>query len=143
IALVVSNPDSSMRLSAFPFHELEQLERSGSSYGLGTALYAEFATEVQNVLLDRVDTEDEVIGDLAVGRAIDQQAQHLALTLREELEQQTGAMGSPSHLLARSFQQGHHIPWCDLVCIGLMQQDQHRCPFIEEEADIALWLGQY
>src|SRR5215471_17019702 len=99
-----------MRLSAFLYipaeqvecasvSELEQLERSGSGYGLGTALYAKFATEVQNVLLDRVDTEDEVIGDLAVGRALYQQAQHLALPLREELYQQTGAMGSPSHLL--------------------------------------------
>jgi len=66
------------------------------------ALHVELAADIEDVFFHRVDVEDEVTGDLAVGRAIYQQAQHLALTCREGVPQLIGAgggaMGSPSHL---------------------------------------------
>ncbi len=46
-------------------------------------LHVELATDIEDVFFHRVDTEDEVISDLAVGRAIYHQAQHLALPSSE------------------------------------------------------------
>ena len=49
------------------------MEPPGFDNSLGTALHAQLAAEVQDVFLDRVYTEDKVLGDLAVGRSIQQQ----------------------------------------------------------------------
>ncbi len=70
---------------------LQQGECSGTNDGLGAALHAQFATEVIDVPLDRVHTQHEVLGNLAVGGTFQQQAQHLALALSERFHQRIGA----------------------------------------------------
>ena len=52
---------------------------------LRAALHVELATDIEDVFFHRVDAQDEVLGDLAVGCAIYQQAQHFPLPLCEEL----------------------------------------------------------
>ncbi len=51
---------------------LQQVECPGPDDGLCAALHAEFATDVVDVLLDRVHTQDEATSDLAVGGALKQ-----------------------------------------------------------------------
>ena len=64
---------------------LEEMEDSGPSNGLCAALYPKFATEVVDVPLHRVHAQHKAAGDLAVGGALQQQAQDLALTLGQRL----------------------------------------------------------
>jgi len=45
---------------------LQEVEAPGLRDGLGTALHCQFAADMQNMLLDRVDTEYQPRGDLAV-----------------------------------------------------------------------------
>ena len=71
--------------------ELQEVEIPGTDDGLRAALHPEFATEVIDVPLDRVHTQHEALGDLAVGGALKQQAQHLALALGERFHKRTGA----------------------------------------------------
>ena len=63
--------------------QLEQCERSGFRSSLSTALPAQFATEMQDVQLARVHTEDKKYGDLTFGYAIYQQTQHRVLASSE------------------------------------------------------------
>ncbi len=56
-----------------PHLPLQEMKPPGFGNSLGAALHAQLAAEVQDVFLDRVHTEDEVLGDLTVGRAIQQQ----------------------------------------------------------------------
>jgi hypothetical protein len=42
------------------------MQSSVTDDGLCSALYPEFATEVIDVSLDRIHTQDELLGDLAV-----------------------------------------------------------------------------
>ena len=56
-----------------PHTLLQEIECPGTGNSLGAALHAQLAAEVQDVFLDRVHTEDEVLGDLTVGRALQQQ----------------------------------------------------------------------
>src|SRR5712692_7699282 len=49
---------------------LQKTGRSRFHDDLSAAAYAEFSTNVQDVFLDRVDTEDEVTGNLPVGGTI-------------------------------------------------------------------------
>jgi hypothetical protein len=70
---------------------LQEVEGPCSGNGLCAALHSQFATEVINVPLDRIDTEDKATGDLAVGSAFQQQAQHLALALSQRFSKRTGA----------------------------------------------------
>ena len=70
---------------------LQQGECSGTNDGLRAALHSQFATEVIDVPLDRVHTQDEALGNLAVGGAFKQQSQHLALALRERFHKRIGA----------------------------------------------------
>jgi hypothetical protein len=51
---------------------------------LSAASYIEFATDVQDVLLDGVHTEDEVMGNLPVGSSIQEQLQDFAFTCCEQ-----------------------------------------------------------
>ena len=46
--------------------ELQEVEDPGTGDDLRAALHAEFATEVIDVSLDRIHTQDELLGDLAV-----------------------------------------------------------------------------
>jgi hypothetical protein len=50
------------------------LELSCFGDSLGATLHVELATEIEDVFLHRVDAQDQVLGDLAVGCALDQQA---------------------------------------------------------------------
>ena len=52
---------------------LQEVECPGEGYGLGAALHPQFAAEVQDMFFDGVHAEDEVLGDLPVGRAIHEQ----------------------------------------------------------------------
>jgi hypothetical protein len=60
---------------------LQEVEVLGTDDCLCAALHPEFATEVIDVPLHRVHTQDEAIGDLAVGVTFKEQSQHLALAL--------------------------------------------------------------
>ena len=71
--------------------ELQEVESPGTDDGLRAALHPQFATEVIDVPLDRVHTQDEATGDLAVGGTLQQQSQHVALTLGERFHKRTGA----------------------------------------------------
>jgi len=62
---------------------LEEVECPGAGNGLRATLHTQFATEVQNVFLDRVDAQYQGGCDLAVGCAIHEQPQHLALACSE------------------------------------------------------------
>ncbi len=62
--------------------ELQEAESPGTDDRLRTALHPEFATEVIDVPLDRVHTQDEALSDLAVGGTFKEQPQHLALGQR-------------------------------------------------------------
>src|SRR5579859_6502528 len=59
---------------------LQDVQYSDFGDGMRAALHVELATDIEDVFFHCVDAEDEVIGDLAVGRAIHEQPQHLALT---------------------------------------------------------------
>ena len=52
---------------------LHEVAVPGMDDGLCAALHAEFATDVIDVPLDRVHTQNEAVGDLTVGRALKQQ----------------------------------------------------------------------
>ena len=70
---------------------LEETECSGFDDDLRTALHLQFAADVRNVLFRRMHTDDEVTGDLAVGRSLKEQPQHLALALGQRFCKWTGA----------------------------------------------------
>ncbi len=69
--LLVRRSTRAARLEGFIAHLfLQKLERPRFRDDLGTAAYVEFSTDVQDVFLDRVHTEDKVTGDLPVGSAM-------------------------------------------------------------------------
>ncbi len=70
---------------------LQEVECPGTNDGLRAALHSQFATEVIDVLLHRVHTQDEELGNLAVGGALKQQSQHIALALSERFHKRIGA----------------------------------------------------
>ena len=80
--------------------------------------------------LHRVHTQDEMAGDLAVGGALKQQAQHVALALSERLSKRTrvrrGGRKSRGLLLTESGEQRGDVIRQYATCIRLAQQDQHR-----------------
>jgi len=105
---------------------LQEVESPGLGDSLFAALYSQFTADVQDVLLDRVHADYQVLGDLAVGCAIYQQAQHLTLTDRQCIQERTGAAGctikSRCGRLTRCRQQGRDVAcWDDLVLVGLTQ----------------------
>jgi hypothetical protein len=65
---------------------LQDVQYSDFGNGLRAALHVELATDIEDVFFRGVNAEDEVIGDLAVGRAIYQQAQHLPLPLSQVVD---------------------------------------------------------
>ena len=69
---------------------LQQMERPRFGDGLRTAPHVQFAIEVGDVFLDRVHTQGQVTGDLAVGGTIQDQPQHVALTFCERFHERTG-----------------------------------------------------
>src|SRR5947207_11237114 len=72
---------------------LQEMERLGLHNGLCTALCVQFATDIEDVLLDRVHTQDQVRGNLPVGGAIKEQSQDFMFTARERFHESTW-MGS-------------------------------------------------
>ena len=70
---------------------LQEVECPSAGNGLRATLHPQFATEVQDVFLDRVDAKYQVGCDLAVGRAIHEQPQHLTLACSEWFQQRAGA----------------------------------------------------
>ena len=59
---------------------LQDVQCSNFGNGLRAAPHVELATDIEDVFFRRVDADDQLIGDLSVGRAIYEQPQHLALT---------------------------------------------------------------
>src|SRR5436309_8548746 len=108
----------------------QEIESSGTGYGMGTALHTQFATEVQDVFLDGVDAKYQGGCDLAVGRAIYEQPQHLTLASSEWFHQRVGAQGREIGIRISGFtcclQQGHDVSRNHLVLPGLAQQSYHR-----------------
>ena len=92
---------------------LHEIECPGTDYGLCTALHTQFATEVVDVAFDRVHAQYKATGDLAVGGAFDEQAQHLLLALGEGVQKRTrvsrGEWEILDVLLAEGFQQGRDV----------------------------------
>ncbi len=72
---------------------LEQVEGAGAGDGLRTALHPQLATEVIHVPFHHVDAQHQAMSNLAVRRSLQQQTQHLALTLGEGFGKCTGARG--------------------------------------------------
>ncbi len=70
---------------------LPEVEALGLSHGLGAALYSQFAADVQDMLLDRVHTEDQLLGDLAVGCTPHEKPQDFTLTSGQRFLERTGA----------------------------------------------------
>ncbi len=62
---------------------LQEMEDSRMRQGLGSAPHTEFAVNVRNVLLDRTQTQDQALGNAAVGCPGLQEPQHFALPHRE------------------------------------------------------------
>ena len=71
---------------------LQQGECSGTNDGLRAALHSQFATEVIDVPLDRVHTQDEALGILAFGGAFQQLGQHFAIALILRFHKLFGAL---------------------------------------------------
>lgn len=74
--------------------ELDEVEHSSFHDSLRAALHAQFATDVVDVPLHCVDAQDEATSDLAVGRALQQEPQHLAFPLGERFHERVGARRS-------------------------------------------------
>src|SRR6266487_1462758 len=71
----------------------QKVESPDFSDSLRTALHVQFATDIQDMLLDSVHTEHQVTGDLAIGCATHQKLQHLTLTHSERLYEGTRVRG--------------------------------------------------
>ncbi len=69
---------------------LQEVKCLGADNGLCSALHSQFATEVIDVLLHRVHTQDKAVGDLAVGGTCKQQAQYLALARSQRFHKRIG-----------------------------------------------------
>src|ERR1700694_115158 len=81
-----------MRLFFMAIHSLlQEVETPALRDGLGTALHCQFAADMQNMLLDRVDAEYQLRGDLAIGSAIHEQPQHLPLAYGQRLHKWSGS----------------------------------------------------
>ena len=66
---------------------LEQVQFARAEQRLGAALHVELAVDVVDVLLDRADRDDELVGDRLIGEASGDQVQDLALARAEWLHQ--------------------------------------------------------
>src|SRR5436309_11283891 len=103
----------------------QEIESSGTGYGMGTALHTQFATEVQDVFLDRVDAKYQGGRDLAVGRTIHEQPQHLTLACSEWFHQRAGTqgreIGNRTPRFTCCLQQGHDVSWYHLVLLDMAQ----------------------
>jgi hypothetical protein len=65
--------------SVLPKH----VELAGPSEGLGTVRDLELAVDVARVGLDGAHGDEEILGDLRIGSARSEQAQHLELALTQ------------------------------------------------------------
>src|SRR5438105_15225441 len=94
--------------------ESQEVESPGTDDGLRAALHPKFATEVIDVPLHRVHTQDEAMGDLAVGGCLKQEPQHVALALGERFCKWTGASRGERRirgvLLTEGGEQGGNVP---------------------------------
>src|SRR5690348_18325380 len=70
------------------------MERLGLHDGLCTALCVQFATDIEDVLLDRVHTQDQMAGNLPVGSAIQEQPEDLTFTAGKWLRKSGCAGGA-------------------------------------------------
>ena len=97
--------------------------------------------------LHRVHAHDETMSNLAVGGALKQQPQHVALTLGQRFQERTGASGGKRKirdvLLAKGGEQGSDVLRYDTAPAGVAQQGLHRCTLVDEETNIALWCGEH
>src|SRR5436853_5420194 len=92
---------------------------------LSAAPHAQFATDVQNVLLDRVHTHNELTGDLTVSGTIQHQLQHFTFACCEWFHEQTGIvgmrMGTYHFRLSYQCQQFGNVVWGYPVPLGLTE----------------------
>src|SRR5205807_8543669 len=94
------------------------MERPRFRDRLRAALHVQFATNVQDVFLGRVHTEDQLMGDLAVGRALQNSQSSCAITLNLESQgkqllppaHSTRAAGRPGRSSRQSYRPGSALP---------------------------------
>jgi hypothetical protein len=65
---------------------LKQADLSGSGDGLGPAMYAQLAVDIAAMLLDRIQTDNQAIGDFAVGESLVDQTQDLFFALAQGID---------------------------------------------------------
>src|SRR5205085_4665922 len=113
--------------------------------GLSTVLGVQLATDIEDVLLDRVYAEDQMRSDLPIRGAIEEQPQDLTFTAREWFYESTGMGNLEMSICCSRFtpdcQQSRAVSRYSPLQLRLAEQGHHRWSFIQEETDVALRFG--